>query len=58
MLTKDIIVDETAKNGDIYDKNNEIVEDYNEDPTQRIFIDTSLYDDIRLVYYKDSKNIK
>ena len=42
----------------IYDKNNEIVEDYDEDPTQRIFIDTSLYDDIRLVYHKDSKNIK
>lgn len=42
----------------IYDKNNEIIEDYDEDPTQRIFIDTSLYDDIRLVYHKDSKNIK
>lgn len=42
----------------IYGKNNEIIEDYDKDPTQRIFIDTSLYDDIRLVYHNDSKNIK
>ncbi len=41
----------------IYDKDNEVIEDYDNDPTKRIFIDTSLYDDIRLTYHKDSKNI-
>lgn len=41
----------------IYDKDNNIIEDYDKEPTQRIFIDTSLYDDIRLTYHKDSKNI-
>lgn len=42
----------------IYDKHNNIIEDYDKDPTQRIVIETTLYDDIRLVYNENSKNIK